>query len=304
MSTVKTWLFGRADSPQTVQQSIPYEQMYKDGICRVNSRFFTKTIGFQDINYQLSQNEDKEQIFDNYCTFLNYFDSSISVQFTFVNRRANTDEFAQSVEIPNKDDEFDDIRREYDGIIKSQLARGNNGIVKTKYITFGVEVDNLKEAKARLERVEADIISNFKVLGVSAKSLNGHERLEILHAQLHPVNDSRAGEKFHFHWSDLPVSGLSTKDYIAPSGFDFRDGRVFGMGDSVGAVSFLQINAPELTDRLLADFLDLNTNITVTLHIRSIDQAKAIKTVKRKLSDLDSMKINEVRPDRVLCEAV
>ena len=290
---LKKWLFGRADSPQTAQQSIPYDQMCKDGICRINSRLYTKTVQFYDINYQLSHKEDQAQIFDGYCTFLNYFDSSVSVQFTFINRRADADEFAQSVEIPYRDDEFNDIRREYDTIIKNQLARGNNGIVKTKYITFGIEAEILKEAKPRLERIETDVISNFKVLGVSARPLSGYERLEILHAQFHPLNNDKMREKFHFDWSDLPISGLSTKDYIAPSGFDFRDGRVFGMGENIGAVSFLQISAPELADRLLADFLDLNTNVTVTMHIRSIDQAEAIKTVKRKLSDLDAMKISQ-----------
>jgi type IV secretory pathway VirB4 component len=88
---------------------------------------------------------------------------------------------------------------------------------------------------------------------------------------------------------------MSTKDFIAPSGFDFRDGRAFRIGAHCGAASFVQILAPELTDRMLADFLDLASPVAVTLHIRSIDQAEAIKTVKRKLSDLDKMKIDEQR---------
>jgi type IV secretory pathway VirB4 component len=65
------------------------------------------------------------------------------------------------------------------------------------------------------------------------------------------------------------------------------------MGEHYGAVSFLQILAPELTDRMLADFLDIDAPVTVTLHIKSIDQSEAIKTIKRKLSDLDKMRIEE-----------
>jgi hypothetical protein len=281
-------LFG-GKPPQTVQQSIPYREMFRDGICRVNDRLYTKTVQFQDINYQLAQNEDKTQIFENYCDFLNYFDSSISIQLTFINRRANIREFQQSIEIPDRDDAFNSIRREYAGMLKNQLAKGNNGLVKSKYVTFGIEADNLKSAKPRLERIEADVLSNFKALGVTARPLSGLERLEILHGQFHPDGQ----EKLCFDWRDIAKTGTGTKDAIAPSGFDFRDGRTFRMGGHIGAVSFVQILAPELTDRLLADFLDLDDSVTVNLHIRSIDQSEAIKTIKRKLSDLDKMRIEE-----------
>jgi hypothetical protein len=288
-SSLSAKFFGRADAPQSVQQSIPYREMHRDGVCRVNDKLYTKTVMFNDINYQLAQNEDKTQIFESYCDFLNYFDSSISVQLTFINRRANAAEFQRSIDIPSRDDDFDEIRQEYADMLKNQLAKGNNGLVKTKYITFGIEADNLRTAKPRLERIEADIISNFKVLGVTSRALTGHERLEVLHGQFHPDGS----EKFRFDWKDIVKTGNSTKDCIAPSGFDFRDGRSFRVGAHYGAVSFVQILAPELTDRMLADFLDLDTAVTVNLHIQSIDQAEAIKSIKRKLSDLDKMKIEE-----------
>lgn len=288
-SSLSAKFFGRADAPQTVQQSIPYREMYRDGICRVTDKRYTKTVAFNDINYQLSQNEDKTQIFEGWCDFLNYFDSSISVQLTFINRRAGISEFRKSIEIPDRDDDFNSIRREYADMLKGQLAKGNNGLVKTKYVTFGIEAENLNTAKPRLERIEADILSNFKALGVTARSLSGHERLKVLHGQFHPGGN----EQFRFNWKDIAKTGNSTKDFIAPSGFDFRDGRSFRIGAHYGAVSFVQILAPELTDRMLADFLDMDSTATVNLHIQSIDQAEAIKTVKRKLSDLDSMKIAE-----------
>jgi len=263
--------------------------MHRDGVCRVNTRLYTKTVAFQDINYQLAQNEDKMQIFENYCDFLNYFDSSIYLQLSFINQFGNMQDFKESIEIPDQPDDFNPDRREYSDMLKSQLAKGNNGLVKTKYITFGVKAWTLKDAKLRLERIEADILNNFKVLGVSARSLTGLERLEILHGQFHP--DGK--EKLSFQWKDIAKTGNSTKDYIAPTSFDFRDGRTFRMGTTIGAVSFLQILAPELTDRMLADFLDMENAVTVNMHIQSIDHTKAIKTVKRTLSDLDKMKIEE-----------
>lgn len=280
----------KKDAPQTAQQSIPYKEIFKDGICRVNDRLYTKTIQFFDINYQLAQPDDKAQIFENYCDFLNYFDSTISVQLTFINQRANMQDFSKSIAIPPQGDEYDDIRREYADMLKNQLEKGNNGLSKRKYITFGIEADDLRSAKMRLERIETDIMNNFKTLGVQAVSLNGLERLELLHSQLHPSGQ----EKLKFSWSDLVKTGNSTKDFIAPTSFTFsKDGKTFRIGDYSGAVSFLQILAPELTDRLLADLLDLDDAVTVNLHIQSIDQAQAIRNIKRKMSDLQKMKIEE-----------
>ena len=282
-------IFGRADKPSTAQQTIPYKEIYKDGICRVTDRVYNKTIVFHDINYHLAQNEDKAQIFENYCDFLNYFDSSISLQFSFINQFGSSNELQQSIQINVQGDIYDSIRREYADMLRNQLSKGNNGLVKSKYITFSITAENLKAAKLRLERIETDIISNFKTLGVSAYSLSGLERLQLLHNQFHPDGSV----KFHFDWKDRVKTGMSTKDFIAPSSFDFRDGRSFRMGEHHGTVSYLQILAPELTDRMLADFLDMDAPITVTMHIKSINQSEAIKMVKRKLTDLDAMKIQE-----------
>lgn len=225
----------KADAPQTVQQSIPYREMYRDGICRLTDTLYTKTVQFFDINYQLAQADDKAQIFEGYCDFLNYFDASIHVQLTFINQRANMQDFTRSIDIPPRGDEYDGIRKEYGDMLKNQLQKGNNGLTKRKYITFGIEADDLRTAKMRLERIETDVLANFKTLGVQARSLNGLERLELLHSQLHPDGQ----EKFHFQWSDLPKTGLSTKDFISPSGLSFsKDGKTFRVGDHSGAVSF------------------------------------------------------------------
>ena len=274
---------------KSAQGSIPYERMWTDGICRISDSHYTKTIQFQDINYQLSQNEDKTAIFEGWCDFLNYFDSSIHFQLSFLNLAASEETFANSISIPPQRDAFDSIREEYTTMLQNQLARGNNGLIKTKYLTFGIDADSIKAAKPRLERIETDILNNFKRLGVAARTLDGKERLSQLHAVFH-MDEQRP---FQFEWDWLAPSGLSTKDFIAPSSFEFRTGKQFRMGKKYGAVSFLQILAPELNDRLLADFLDMESSLIVSMHIQSVDQVKAIKTVKRKITDLDRSKIEE-----------
>lgn len=271
----------------SAQDSIPYLQMRPDGICQVTPTHFTKTIQFRDINYQLADNEDKQAIFDGWCDFHNYFDCSIKFQFSFVNLTALRESFVSAISLCS--DQFASIQRELSKIIQDQQAKGNNGIVKTKYLTFGIDADNIRSAKPRLERIEADICNNFKKLGVSAEVLNGKERLRVLHDILRMDTP----EPFRFSWESLPHSGLSTKDFIAPSSFLFNRAKDFRMGRKFASVSFLQILAPELSDRILKDFLDVESNIVVNIHVQSVDQVSAIKTIKRTITDLDKTKIEE-----------
>nr|WP_325249500.1 conjugal transfer protein TraE [uncultured Oscillibacter sp.] len=273
----------------SAQDSIPYQRMFPDGICRVTDTFYTKTVQFQDINYQLSQNEDKTAIFEGWSDFLNYFDSSIRFQLSFLNLSASQDGFSRNIVIPLKQDGFDDVRQEYSDMLQNQLSKGNNGLAKTKYLTFGIDGENIRTAKPRLERIETDILNNFKRLGVTAAPMSGADRLRLFHAIFHMDGQ----ETFRFSWDWLAPSGLSTKDFIAPSSFEFRNGRMFRMGKKFGAASFVQIMAPELNDRMLADFLDMESSQIVNLHIQSVDQVSAIKTVKRKITDLDRAKIEE-----------
>ncbi len=280
---------GKDKTELSAQDSIPYQRMFPDGICRVTDTFYTKTVQFQDINYQLSQNEDKTAIFEGWSDFLNYFDSSIRFQLSFLNLSTAQDGYARSIVIPLRADKFNDVRDEYSEMLQNQLAKGNNGLTKTKYLTFGIDADSIKAAKPRLERIEMDVINNFKRLGVACSPMNGMERLHLLHGIFHMDGQT----PFRFSWDWLAPSGLSTKDFIAPSSFEFKNGRMFRMGKMFGAVSFLQILAPELNDRMLADFLDMESSQIVSLHIQSVDQISAIKTVKRKITDLDRAKIEE-----------
>jgi hypothetical protein len=274
---------------KSAQDSIPYRHIFPDGICHVGDKLYTKTLQFDDINYQIAQNEDKTAIFESWCDFLNYFDSTIKFQLTFLNTTANTKDFEKSVFIAPQADDFDSIRTEYSEMLHNQLARGNNGLVKTKYLTFGIEAENIKIAKPRLERIENDLWNAFKRLGVHLTSLDGKQRLKLMHNILRMSGNA----PFSFEWNWLAPSGLSTKDFIAPSSFEFKEKGTFRTGDKYGAVSFLQILAPELNDRVLSDFLEMESNLVVTMHIQSVDQMKAIKTIKRKITDLDKMKIEE-----------
>ena len=275
--------------PRTAQQSIPFQRMFPDGICRVTDSYYTKTIQFQDINYQLAQQEDKTAIFDEWCGFLNFFDSSIHFELSFMNMSTDAESFEKSIRIPFRKDAFNPIRAEYSQMLKKQLAQGNNGLTKTKFLTFGIEADSMKQAKPRLNHIENDLLNNFRRLGVVAHTLNGKERLHLMHSMFH-MGDP---DKFMFDWKWLVDSGLSVKDFIAPTSFAFQGSRTFQMGSLYGAMSYLQITASDLSDRMLADFLDMESSQIVSLHIQSVDQTAAIKTIKHTITELDRSKIEE-----------
>ena len=275
--------------PRTAQQSIPFQRMFPDGICRVSDRYYTKTIQYQDINYQLAQQEDKTAIFEEWCSFLNFFDSSIHFELSFVNMATDAEVFEKNIRIPYRDDNFNDVRSEYSQMLKTQLAQGNNGLTMTKYITFGIEAESMREAKPRLDHVQTNLMNNFKRLGVVAKVLNGKDRLQLMHAMFHMGDNDR----FHFDWNWLAGSGLSVKDFIAPTSFSFPGSKTFTMGSLHGAMSYLQITASDLSDQLLKDFLDMETSEIVTMHIQSVDQTAAIKQIKHTITELDRSKIEE-----------
>ena len=275
--------------PQTAQESIPFDRMFPDGICRVGKNYYTKTIQFQDINYQLAQQEDQTEIFEEWCSFLNFFDSSVHFQLSFLNLTTDVEKFEKKIAIKHRGDGYDRVRDEYSYMLFHQMQAGNNGLTKTKFLTFGIHANGMKEAKPRLAHIENDLLNNFKRIGAVAATLNGMERLELMHAQFHIGDDS----KFYFDWNDFSKAGSSVKDAIAPSSFYFKNGRVFKMGSTYGCMSFLHITASDISDRMLADFLSMESSQIVTIHLQSVNQNEAIKTIKHTITELDRSKIDE-----------
>ena len=277
-----------AKAALSAQQTIPYIAMHPDGVCQLPGGLYSKTVEYEDINYAVASTEDQTAIFGGWSSFLNYFDSSLPFQLSFINRRSR-DRSRYKVNIPEANDAFNSVRDDYTKMLKTQIAKSNNGIERSKYITVCLPADSVADARPRLERVEADVTGNLHRLGVQSEPLDGRGRLALLHGQMHP--GSR--EIFRFSWKDIPQTGMGTKDYIAPDSFDFRDSRTFRIGRYWGAASYLQILASELSDKLLAEILEMDAELTVTMHIQTVDQLKAIKTIKGKISDIGRMKAEE-----------
>lgn len=275
--------------PDTAQKTITFEKMYRDGICQVTRTYFTKMVEFYDINYDLLEVEDQADILEEYSRLINYFDPSIHFQLFLFNRQVNEQVLAGQFDVSLQEDEFDDIREEYTQMLKHQSAKGNNGIIKSKYLIFGVEGNGYREAKGKLGNIEKDVVRNLNSIGTNAKVLDGKERLRILHEYF----NQGTMEPFRFSFKELSESGKSVKDYIAPPGFDFRYPSRFKSGSMYGSVSYLDLIAPKADDGLMKKLLDIDDNLTITMHMQTYDPVKAIKMIKGALTNIQKMKIEE-----------
>ena len=273
--------------PHSAQDTLPFRQIYPDGLCKLDDTTWSRCIEFADVNYQLAQPDDQTAIFEALCDMYNAHDSSIGMEITLPCHHMNREDFVKRIEIAAQGDDFDDLRELYTHMLRRQLEQGNNGLAKPKLLILTIEANDIHSARAKFSRIVLDALNHFKTMGALAKALDGREWLELLHGILHPD-----GERFSFDWDWLAPSGLHVKDFITPSSFRFGAARRFQMGTKYCAASFLQITAPEMDDRILAELMDTDSDLLLSIHVRSMDQNEAIKTVKRKITDIDSMKID------------
>ncbi len=263
--------------------------MYQDGVCRVTGSYYTKMVEFYDINYELLDTPEQAEILQEYSGLLSYFEPGVKFQLFLFNRKVDRETLVSRIDTPVQGDGFDSIRREFSQMLKGQMAMGNNGVIKSKYMLFGIEAGSYREARQRLAVIETGVIKNFHNIGAPAKAMDGKDRLCLLHEYFNQYSM----EPFRFSYKDMVLAGLGVKDYVAPPGFDFRKPCSFKSGGMYGSVFYVDISAPKLDDSLLKRLLDIDSNITVTIHMGNVDPSGALKMIKEALSNVQKMKIDE-----------
>lgn len=275
--------------PESTQQTIPYEEMYRDGICRVEKNYYTITMQFYETNYVLISPEDKQQLHFKWCEFLDFFDPTISLQFTYFNHYMDTAEITDRFDVKLQHDGFDALRVECGKILKDKFSEGNNGLIKEKFITVGVHADSLKEAKIKLGRIKGGMKRNFQRIEVPYRYLGGTERILLLHRMLH----IGTYDKCTFPGFDKMQAGNTTKDYVAPEIMDFRENEIFRVNKEYLSAKLLNISTVQLPDMFLVNFLNVDKNFVFTVHVKPLEQKVAVKQLKIKMSDIQSKKIDE-----------
>ncbi len=281
----------KGEIPESAQDTIPYRTPYPDGIFETDKGYFTQTIAFEDITYQLLDNDPKNVLFERWCTLINYFSPEIHFQFNYGNMEMDRDAYAKDFAIKPQADGHNIVRKEYSDMEVAQFSKGTNNLKKERYLTYGIEAKDYKNARLKLAKISKQLEKYLHKFNSRCRVLNGYERLELLFRIFHPASK----EKFLWNW-DMPVkSGLSSKDFIAPSGFSFRSSpelnatKYFRVGDRIGAVSFLQVFASDMEDRIISDMLNIGSNLWISIHADTMPRKEALDYAKGNIADVQSM---------------
>lgn len=283
----------KGEIPESAQDTIPYRVPYEDGIFESAAGYFTQTIAFEDITYQLLDNDPKNILFERWCTLINYFNPDIHFQFTYGNMEMDKEVYAKDFVIPMQEDAHNIVRKEYSDMLIRQFAKGTNNLKKERYLTYGIYAKDYKNAKLKLAKISKQLEKYLHKFNSRCHVLTGYERLELLFRIFHPASK----EKLMWNW-DMPVkTGLSSKDFIAPSSFSFKSGpdlnatRYFRVGDRVGAVSYLQVFASDMEDRIIADVMNLGSNVWISIHSDAMSRKEALDYAKDNITDIQAMVI-------------
>lgn len=268
--------------PKGVQDVIPINAIYDDGIFKVGKDKFSKSFKFTDINYAVASREDKEAMFLEYSELLNSFDSGATTKITINNRRLNRLDFEETILLPLKGDELDVYRDEYNKMLLEK-ATGANAIVQDKYITISVSKKNIEEARSYFARVGADLIAHFGRLGSKCTELETDERLRVFH------DFYRVGEEssFHFDIRETRRKGHDFKDYICPDSMEFEKDYL-KIGDRYARVLFLREYASFIKDDMVAELTDLNRNLMMSIDVIPVPTDEAVREAESRLLGVET----------------
>lgn len=279
------------ETANTIQSTIPYKRVYKNGIIEIEKGVFTKSYALKDINYQIAQEDDQIMMFKKYCEFLNSFDPSIKIQITINNRNIDKEEFKEEILLKHKGNNLDKYIDEYNDMLVEKMAEGKNNMTRERYVTVSVQAESYEAANNIFARLDTDVPNAVKKIGdCEAKILSVTERLKILHDLLNVghENEFHADVENAEQWlADLAMKGLDTKDVIAPDGIEFK-GNYLKIGDKFARILYLNELPTRLTDNVLSELTDSNFNMITSLNLAAVPQDEGIKIVRNQITNIYS----------------
>jgi len=261
----------------STQDTLPFDTLYLDGIMELGNGLYSKSIQFTDINYQISKDDEKENIFLKYCEFLNSFDSSIKLQITINNSRINIDDFKKNIFFKGKSDKFDIYRYEFNNMLEGNLREGQNDIQKEMYLTFTVKASNQIDARKILTRVQNRIEDSFRRLNSKVISLKADDKTKILN-------------KFFCDTQKEFTEYKSIKDCIAPDSFEFKHSH-FKIGEKFARVLYLKTLPNFLTDHSFVELTEECNRMMLSINIEMVAQDEAVRYVKKQITGMEGNKI-------------
>ena len=267
--------------PRKVQDIIPIQCVWKDGIFKVGNKF-SKTFKFTDINYLVASREDKESMFLTYSELLNSLDSGATTKITVYNQSVNQSNFEESILMPMRGDELDVYRREYNKMLMDK-AMGANCIMQVKLITISVAKKDIKEARSYFARIGADLTAHFAALGSKCAELNADDRLRVFHDFFRPGDESA----YSLSLSTRMKLGHDFRDYICPDSLE-KHSDYLKIGNKFARVIFLKDYASYIKDSMVTELTDLNRSLMFSIDINPIPTDEAVREVESRLLGVET----------------
>ena len=281
----------RRRAARDVYAAIGYDLMYENGIAQVEEGLFSQTLAFDDISYQSAREESQQAIFSGWCQLFDYFGAESCVQLSVVNRPIPTELIGRKRFFGEDDPATAAYAAEYNRILNDKMREGVSNLVRERYLTFSVGAASIDEAMPKLARMRTDAEQTLSKMRSASRPLSGAERLDAIHALLRP------GKPNAFSWDAVGArSGLTSKDLICPSSLDFKPdgaGSCFKSEDAWCQVLSINRFGSELSDRCLADIIDLPIPLAVSIHVQAMDKSKAVAFVKKRIAWMDKEIIDE-----------
>lgn len=277
--------------PKSASESLPFKSMSEDGILHQKSDEYAILMSFEDINYEQANVNNQKDIWSDWCMLLNSFDIEANYQFVYYNKYADVDETAKKLRlVATEDKTTNQMVKELNDYIYGILKKGNKGMEKHMYLVVSFK-SSYKKLRIAANEIRERLSNEFEEkLGIKNRWLDGYEWLSALFYMVNPYRD----EKFLFSWDARKTGMLSEKEQLCNHAFTFGSQiNTFRVGSKVGCASYLKISANKLSDRFLADFLNLDSEVIISFHVEGIHQNKAVKMVKALLTNLQKMVIDE-----------
>lgn len=274
--------------PKSAQDTIPYIQVYEEyGIIETRRGIFTKSYRLHDINYSVAKIAEQEQMILQYGEFLNSFDPSVKFQITINNRNINQENFENDILFQPRDDEFNYLRDEFnEKILKRKMTEGKNNLIKEKYLTVSISADSYEDSIAEFARLEGEMCANIKKIGgADTTTLTTVNRLEILHDIYNLGLEGTFASSFSFE--NMRMTGLTTKDYIAPNSFEFNSNH-FRIGDKYGRALYLKMLPTSLRDTFVKELSDISCNMLLSINFEPVSNEDAIKLVRNQTVNINA----------------
>lgn len=274
----------KKDFAKKVLNTIPYKKILSDDIFFLGKKMYSKAYTFDDINFNLSDEEQQYMYLERYIEFLSILDDTVDCQICCWNSQINLDDFKKKTLLPQKADDLFEYRYEFNSrVLEENIRKGQNAIQKHMYITLTIKAPDEETARRRFKSLDITATNTFNRIGnTNMRVLTSQERVEML-------------KDFFVGTDDMPVPQLTEKDfakgidklYCAPDYFDFKKD-YFMFNNTYAKTIYIREYPSTATSEILTELLATGIEIMVTTNIETYDSAEARKLVQHQITAIDT----------------